>query len=65
MRDLKWFNEVQTDVILLDFSNCKAFDRVTHMRLCHKLHHLGINGSLNVYYLNEHRESLRVNGERS
>ena len=34
----------QTDVILLDFS--KAFDKVPHNRLCHKLHHLGINGTL-------------------
>ena len=44
----------QTDVILLDFS--KAFDRVSHMRLCHKLNHLGINGSLLAWikcYLSE------------
>ena len=34
----------QTNVMLLDFS--KAFDRVSHMWLCGKLHHLRINGSL-------------------
>ena len=32
----------QTDVILLDFA--KAFDKVPHGRLLHKLHHLGIRG---------------------
>ena len=34
----------QTDVILQDFA--KAFDKVPHMCLCHKLSQLGINGSL-------------------
>ena len=31
----------QTDVILFE-----AFDKVPHNRLCYKLHHLGINGTL-------------------
>jgi len=34
----------QTDVILLDFA--KAFDKVPHECLCHKLSHLGSNGPL-------------------
>ena len=34
----------EIDVMLLDFS--KAFDRIAHMRLCYKLYHLGINGSV-------------------
>ena len=56
----------QTDVILLDFS--KAFDRVSHMRLCHKLHHLGINGSLLAWikcFLSERTQRVIVNGQRS
>ena len=36
-------NRTQTDVILLDF--CKAFDKVSHRLLLHKLHHYGIRGS--------------------
>ena len=56
----------QTDVILLDFS--KAFDRVSHMWLCHKLHHLGINGSLLAWikcYLSEQTQKVIVNGQKS
>ena len=32
----------QTDVILLDFS--KAFDKVSHRKLLHKIHHYGVRG---------------------
>ena len=35
--------KLQTDVILLDF--CKAFDKVSHRLLLHKLDHYGIRGS--------------------
>ena len=56
----------QTDVILLDFS--KAFDKVPHVRLCHKLHHLGINGSLLTWikhFLTNRQQQVVVNGESS
>lgn len=47
-------NTGQTDIILLDFS--KAFDKVPHRRLMHKLHHYRIRGShcgLIKVFLNE------------
>ena len=56
----------QTDVILLDFS--KAFDKVAHKRLCHKLCHLGINGSLLEWincFLIGRTQRVIVNGEGS
>ena len=37
-------NNDQTDVVLLDFS--KAFDKVSHQHLFHKLHHYSIRGNL-------------------
>ena len=41
---------LQTDVILLDFS--KAFDKVPHLRLLHKLQYYGICGSLLTWISN-------------
>jgi hypothetical protein len=35
-------NGKQTDTLVMDFS--KAFDKVDHNLLVHKLHHLGIRG---------------------
>ena len=40
-------NKGQTDVILLDFS--KAFDKVPHHRLLHRLEFYGIRGSLHSW----------------
>ena len=37
-------NQKQTDAILLDFT--KAFDKESHRRLCSKLFHYGIRGTL-------------------
>ena len=57
----------QTDVILLDFS--KAFDKVPHNHLCHKLHHLGINGYTLLawikHFLTIRQQQVVVNGESS
>ena len=41
---------VQSDVIVMDFS--KAFDKVSHNKLCHKLHHYGIGGTTNRWIQN-------------
>ena len=35
------------------------------MRLCHKLHHLGINGSLLKCFLSEQTQRVIVNGQRN
>ena len=40
----------QTDVIIMDFS--KAFDKVSHSLLSHKLHHYGIQDKLNKWIEN-------------
>jgi len=56
----------QTDVILLDFA--KAFDKVPHVRLCHKLSYLGINGTLLEWiksFLTDRTQQVIVNGEKS
>ena len=38
-------NSTQTDILIMDFS--KAFDKVSHNLLVHKLHHYGIQGKIN------------------
>jgi hypothetical protein len=38
-------SKMQTDMIVLDFA--KAFDKVSHPRLLHKLRHYGIKGKNN------------------
>ena len=56
----------QTDVILLDFA--KAFDKVPHARLCHKLSHYGINGALLKWirsFLTDRTQQVIINGEKS
>ena len=56
----------QTDVILLDFT--KAFDKVPHCCLCHKLNQLGINGSLLSWikcFLTDRYQQVTINGKVS
>ena len=56
----------QTDVILLHFS--EAFDKVPHNCLCHKLQHLGINGTLLTWikhFLTNRQQQVVINGESS
>jgi hypothetical protein len=40
----------QTDVIIMDFA--KAFDKVSHGLLVHKLDHFGIRGKTNAWMQN-------------
>ena len=59
-------NKGQTDVILLDFS--KAFDKVSHQHLYHKLNHYDIRGSLLEWlkhFLSNRQQQVIVNGEQS
>ena len=56
----------QTDILVMDFS--KAFDKVSHSLLVHKLDHYGIRGDLNRWVLNflSHRQqAVVVDGESS
>ena len=56
----------QTDVLIMDFS--KAFDKVDHNLLCHKLYQYGINGNINKWignFLNNRTQSVVVEGESS
>ena len=57
---------LQTDVLLLDFK--KAFDKVPHQRLCHKLSHYGIrNNTLNWIqnFLTNRTQQVIINGYSS
>jgi hypothetical protein len=56
----------QVDVILLDFS--KAFDKVPHSRLLHKLEHYGVGNSTIAWikaFLQNRRQSVYVDGSES
>ena len=64
----QWFatNYGQTDVILLDFS--KAFDKVSHQHLFHKLYHYSVRGNLLEWlkdFLTDRSQRVLVNGEQS
>ena len=57
---------LQTDLILLDFS--KAFDKVPHLRLLHKLQHYGVKGSLLTWisnFLQGRVQKVNLDGESS
>ena len=57
---------IQEDLLVLDFS--KAFDKVSHSLLIHKLHHLGICGKVNTWireFLRDRKQAVVVNGAKS
>jgi hypothetical protein len=59
-------NGKQTDLLILDFS--KAFDKVSHSLLLHKLYHYGIRGSINQWiqtFLYNRTQVVAVDGETS
>ena len=62
-------NGEQTDVLVMDFS--KAFDKVSHSLLVHKLHHYGIKGKVNhvndwiANFLEGRKQAVVVEGETS
>ena len=56
----------QVDAVVLDFS--KAFDKVSHCRLLHKLHYYGIQGKTNRWiqaFLSDRKQAVLINGEKS
>ncbi|KAK7087826.1 hypothetical protein V1264_021830 [Littorina saxatilis] len=56
----------QTDVVVMDFA--KAFDKVNHSLLVHKLHHYGIRNSTNSWissFLHGRSQAVVVEGSRS
>ncbi|KAI8494635.1 hypothetical protein Bbelb_278610 [Branchiostoma belcheri] len=56
----------QTDILIMDFA--KAFDRVNHSLLIHKLHRLGIQGSTLAWiesFLRDRRQAVIVDGYQS
>jgi hypothetical protein len=56
----------QTDILIMDFS--KAFDKVSHILLLHKLEHYGIRGNINrwiVSFLYNRTHAVVVDGENS
>ena len=56
----------QTDILIMDFA--KAFDKVHHSLLIHKLHHYGIRGEVNNWiknWLSDKKQAVVVEGEKS
>ena len=56
----------QTDILIRDFS--KAFDKVCHSLLVHKLRHYGIKGKVNQWignFLSGRSQQVVLSGERS
>lgn len=57
---------ISSDVIIMDFA--KAFDRVNHSLLCHKLDHYGIRNNTNIWIANfllNRRQAVVVDGAKS
>jgi len=56
----------QTDIVILDFA--KAFDKVNHSLLLHKLHHYGVRGIVNKWiegFLGDRQQAVVVDGAKS
>ena len=59
-------NGKQTDILVMDFS--KAFDKVSHSLLLHKLHYYGIQGELNSWIenlLSNRKQAVVLESEKS
>jgi hypothetical protein len=59
-------NGKQTDILVLDFS--KAFDKVSHPLLLHKLHNYGIQRELNSWiqnFLSNRKQAVVLKGDKS
>ena len=59
-------NSVQTDVLIMDFS--KAFDKVSHNLLTHKLNYYRIQGKTNTWmhnFLSNRTQTVLLEGETS
>jgi hypothetical protein len=59
-------NGKQTDILVMDFS--KAFDKVSHSLLLHKLHYYGIQGELNSWiqnFLSNRKQAVVLEGDKS
>ena len=59
-------NGKQTDILVMDFA--KAFDKVSHSLLIHKLHHYGIQGKTNRWiqaFLHSRKQVVAVDGQES
>ncbi|KAL8582913.1 hypothetical protein ACOMHN_057066 [Nucella lapillus] len=57
---------LQTDMVILDFA--KAFDKVNHSLLLHKIHDYGIKGKTNKWiksFLSNRRQAVVVDGEKA
>ena len=56
----------QTDIVIMNFA--KAFDKVNHSLLLHKLHHYGVRGQVNGWirgFLENRRQAVVIDGTRS
>ena len=58
--------EQETDVVVMDFA--KAFDKVNHSLLLHKIHHNGVRNTLNQWissFPTNRKQAVVVDGAKS
>ncbi|MEJ1857810.1 reverse transcriptase domain-containing protein, partial [Escherichia coli] len=63
---MNWDKQIPSDVIYLDFQ--KAFDKVPHERLLHKLHAAGLGDSVCAWisdWLTSRKQRVVLNGQSS